>query len=110
VVHVLPLTAGTRRRAGTAYAATAAVFAHKAKLTTLSPLEVISRRYKLTPAELRVLLAIVEIGGVPEVAEAFGVSTTTVKSHLARLFEKTSTRRQADLVKLVAAFSNPMLN
>ena len=70
----------------------------------------ISRRYKLTPTELRVLLAIVEIGGVPEVAEAFGVSTTTVKSHLARLFEKTSTRRQADLVKLVAEFSNPLLD
>jgi DNA-binding CsgD family transcriptional regulator len=110
VVHVLPLTAGTRRRAGAVYTAAAAVFAHKAKLTTLSPLEVISRRYKLTPTELRVLLAIVEIGGVPEVAEAFGVSTTTVKSHLTRLFEKTSTRRQADLVKLVAEFSNPLLD
>jgi DNA-binding CsgD family transcriptional regulator len=46
---------------------------------------------------------------VPEVAEALGVSATTVKTHLARLFEKTSTRRQAELVKLVAAFTNPLL-
>jgi DNA-binding CsgD family transcriptional regulator len=110
VVHVLPLTAGARRRASTAYAATAAVFAYKAKLTTLAPLEAISRRYKLTPTELRVLLAIVEVGGVPEVAKAFGLSITTVKSHLAHLFEKTSTRRQVDLVKLVTAFCNPLLD
>jgi DNA-binding CsgD family transcriptional regulator len=109
VAHLLPLTSGARRRASTTYAAAAAVFAYRAKLTTPSPLEVIARRYKLTPTELRVLLAIVEVGGVPAVAETLGVSVTTVKSHLARLFEKTSTRRQVDLVKLVAAFSNPML-
>jgi DNA-binding CsgD family transcriptional regulator len=59
--------------------------------------------------ELRVLLAIVEVGGVPEVAEALGVGETTVKSHLSRTYQKTGANRQADLVKLVAAFSNPLL-
>ena len=110
VAHVLPLTAGARRRAAATYAAAAAVFAHKAKLPTTSPLEAIARRYRLTPTELRVLLAIVEVGGVPEVAETLGVSVTTVKSHLGSLFEKTSATRQVDLVKLVAAFSNPLLD
>ncbi|MGA7532930.1 MAG: helix-turn-helix transcriptional regulator [Pseudolabrys sp.] len=86
------------------------MFAHKAKLPTTSPLEAIARRYRLTPTELRVLLAIVEVGGVPEVAETLGVSVTTVKSHLGSLFEKTSATRQVDLVKLVAAFSNPLLD
>ena len=61
--------------------------------------------YKLTPTELRVLLAIVEVGGVPEVAAVLGVAETTVKTHLGRLFEKTGAGRQADLVKLVAGFS-----
>jgi DNA-binding CsgD family transcriptional regulator/PAS domain-containing protein len=110
VAHVLPLTSGARRRAGATYAATAAVFAYRAKLATASPLEAITKKYKLTPTELRVLLAIVEVGGVPEVAEVLGVSTTTVKSHLGRLFEKTGSKRQADLVKLVAAFSNPLVD
>jgi DNA-binding CsgD family transcriptional regulator len=64
--------------------------------------------YKLTPAELRVLLAIVDVGGVPEVAAALGVAVTTVKTHLNRLFEKTGVGRQADLVKLVAGFSTPL--
>jgi DNA-binding CsgD family transcriptional regulator len=73
-----------------------------------SPPEAIARAYKLTPTELRVLLAIVEIGGVPEVAEALGIGDSTVKTHLGRLFEKTGAKRQADLVKLVAGFSNPL--
>jgi DNA-binding CsgD family transcriptional regulator len=109
VAHVLPLTSGARRRAGTTYAAVAAVFVHKAALDTPSPPEVIARTFKLTPSELRVLLAIVEVGGVPEVAEALGVAETTVKFHLRRLFEKTGTHRQADLVKLVAGFSSPII-
>ena len=107
VAHVLPLTSGARRRAGIATAAAAALFVHKAALDIPSPPEAIARAYKLTPTELRVLLAVVEIGGAPEVAEALGVGEATVKTHLGRLFEKTGAKRQADLVKLVAGFSNP---
>lgn len=108
VGHVLPLTSGARRRVGAARAA-AALFVHKAALETPSPPEAIARTYKLTPTELRVLVAIVEVGGVPEVAETLGIADTTVKIHLSRLFEKTDTRRQADLVKLVAGFCHPLL-
>jgi DNA-binding CsgD family transcriptional regulator/PAS domain-containing protein len=110
VAHVLPLTSGARRRTGADYAAVAAVFVHRAALDTPSPPEIIAKTFKLTPAELRVLLAIVNIGGVPEVAAALGIADTTVKTHLGRVFEKTGTGRQADLVKLVAEFSNPLLN
>jgi DNA-binding CsgD family transcriptional regulator len=80
-----------------------------AALNLPSPPEAIVDEFKLTPRELRVLFAIVEVGGVPEVAEVLGVSAATVRTHLARLFDKTGTSRQADLVKLVAAFSNPLL-
>ena len=108
VAHVLPLTLGARREAGLAYNAVAALFIRKASLEPFSPPEVIGEMYKLTPTELRVLLAIVDIGGVPEVAAALGVAVTTVKTHLSRLFEKTGVARQADLVKLVAGFSTPL--
>jgi DNA-binding CsgD family transcriptional regulator/PAS domain-containing protein len=108
VAHVLPLTSGARREAGLAYNAVAALFIRKASLEPFSPPEVIGEMYKLTPTELRVLLAIVDIGGVPEVAAALGVAVTTVKTHLSRLFEKTGVARQADLVKLVAGFSTPL--
>jgi DNA-binding CsgD family transcriptional regulator len=110
VAHVLPLTSGARRRAGATYTAAAAVFVHKAALDAPSPQEVIGKLYKLTPTELRVLLAIVEVGGVPEVAEALGVAVSTVRTHLAQLFAKTDTNRQVDLVKLVARYASPLVS
>jgi len=108
VAHVLPLTSGARQRAGTSYAAVAALFVHKATLDIPSPPEVIAKAFGLTPMELRVLLAVVEVGGVPEVAETLGIAETTVKTHLGRLYHKTDTGRQADLVKIVAGYFNPL--
>jgi DNA-binding CsgD family transcriptional regulator len=108
VAHVLPLTPAARRHAGMVRTTAAAVFVRKAALETPSSLEVIGRAYKLTPMELRVLLAIVEVGGIPEVATALGVADSTIKTHVGRLFEKTGAGRQADLVKLVAGFSTPL--
>jgi len=107
VAHALPLTSRGRRDSD---AATVAIFVRKATLIAPASSEVIGRTFKLTPTEMRVLLAIVEVGGVPEVAEAFGVADTTIKTHLGRLYEKTGLGRQADLVKLVAGFSTPLLN
>jgi DNA-binding CsgD family transcriptional regulator len=109
VAHVLPLMSGARRLAGTAYAAAAALFIRKTAMETPAPSDVIARAYKLTPTELRVLLAIVEVGGVPEVAVALGVAETTVKTHLGRLFVKTGVCRQADLVKIIAGFATPLV-
>ena len=86
------------------------LFVHKAALHTPSPPEVIAKTYKLTPSELRVLLAIIQVAGVSETADALGISENTVKTHLRRLFDKTGTGRQADLVKLVAGFSNPLVH
>jgi DNA-binding CsgD family transcriptional regulator len=108
LAHVLPLTSGARRQAGTAYAATAAIFVRKAELELPSTPEVIARHYRLTPSELRVLLAVIEVGGVPQVAEALGIADTTVKTHLGSVYGKTGTSRQADLVKLVAGFASPL--
>jgi DNA-binding NarL/FixJ family response regulator len=56
---------------------------------------------------LRVLLNIVDVGGVSDCAEALGVADSTIKAHLHQVFEKTGRRRQADLVRLVAEFSSP---
>jgi DNA-binding CsgD family transcriptional regulator len=109
VAHTLPLTSGARRVTGSSYKAAAALFVHKASLDTASPPELIARTYKLTPTELRILLAIVQVGGVPDVSEALGVAENTVKTHLKRLYAKTGASRQADLVKLMAKFSSPLV-
>ena len=108
MAHVLPLTSGERRKAGVGYSATAAVFVRKVQLEAPAMPEVIAKLYGLTPSELRVLLAVFETGGVADVAEALGISEATAKTHLRRLFDKTGSRRQADLVKLVAGFAAPL--
>jgi len=108
VAHALPLTSGSRRRAGVVYTAAVALFVSKATLAITAAPEAIGSAFKLTPTELRVLLAIVEVGGVPEIASAFGVAETTIRTHVTRLFEKTGAARQADLVKLVAGYAAPL--
>jgi DNA-binding CsgD family transcriptional regulator len=108
VAHVLPLTAGARRQAGVAYSAVAAVFLRKAALELPHPLEAIASTFKLTPAEMRVLMMIVQFGSLQEVAPVLGISTATVKTHLQRIFAKTDTSRQADLVKLVVGYMSPL--
>ena len=112
VAHVLPLMAGERRKAGTTSSAIAALFvcARPKWKPHLHP-EVIGKTYKLTPTELRVLRAIVNVGGVRQVAGNLGVHPdTTIKTHLGRLFEKTGVHRQADLVKLVAGYSSVLVD
>ena len=90
-----------------AYNAVAALFVRKVALD--SPVdEVLVRTFKLTPRELRVLAAVSEVGGVPAVASALGISEATVKTHLQHLFAKTGTNRQTDLVRLVAAYAGPL--
>jgi DNA-binding CsgD family transcriptional regulator/PAS domain-containing protein len=109
VAHLLPLCSGARKETGIVYSAVAAVFVHRAQLKRPLVPELIAKAHKLTPSELRVLLAVVDVGGVAGVAEALGVAANTVKTHLSRLYEKTGASRQADLVKLVARYSSPLL-
>lgn len=109
LAHVLPLTAATREEAGIPEGARAAVFIRTASPESPMALETVAKLYRLTAMEVRVLQAVVEIGGAPLAADALGISATTVKTHLRNLFQKTDCRRQADLVKLVAGAASPFL-
>ncbi len=105
VAHILPLTSGLRRSIGEAHAAAAAVFVKKVGISWASPAETVAKVYKLTPSEIRVLLAIAEHDGAPQAAAALGISEETMKTHLRHVFQKTGRRRQIDLVKLLAEFA-----
>ena len=102
VANVLPLTSGARRNAGAVYSATAVVFVHRATLDMPSPPEALAREFRLTPAELRVLFAIIEVGNASEVAEVLGISLATAERHwtfartwlFAELSEATGTDRE----------------
>jgi DNA-binding CsgD family transcriptional regulator len=108
LAHILPLTSGARHDAGIAHSAVAAVFVRQASFETPSAMETMSKLYRLTPSELRVLAAVSEVGGVAAVAELIGIAEATVKTHLHHLFAKTGTSRQVDLVKLVVSHTSPL--
>jgi DNA-binding CsgD family transcriptional regulator/PAS domain-containing protein len=57
--------------------------------------------FGLTPAEVRVALAIFNGQTPREAAASLGVSFFTVRGHLVRVFEKTNTNRQAQLVRVL---------
>jgi DNA-binding CsgD family transcriptional regulator len=57
--------------------------------------------FGLTSGEARVALALLEGAAPREAAGALGVSFFTVRTHLARIFHKTDTNRQAELVRLM---------
>ncbi|MGX5804043.1 helix-turn-helix transcriptional regulator [Bradyrhizobium sp. Arg314] len=105
VAYVLPLTEGTARAAFRP--ACAAVFVSTTTSSSPLPEAVLTTLFDLTPAEARVLLRIG--GGLPasKCALSLGISENTLKTHLNRIFAKTGTRRQADLVKLSADIGMP---
>jgi DNA-binding CsgD family transcriptional regulator len=108
IAHVLPLRSGLRAQSERASGASVALFVRRVGMDCRPSSDLVGQTYKLTAAELRVLLGIVEVGGVPDVAAKLGVAETTIKTHLGRVFAKTGTSRQADLVKLMAAFASPV--
>lgn len=61
------------------------------------------RRYRLTPAEARLALALAKGGTLREAADEAAVSINTVRAQLGAVFSKTGCHRQADLVRTVVA-------
>ncbi len=59
------------------------------------------RLYKLTPAEARLAAHLAQGSRLEEAAADLGVSLNTVRTHLKRIFSKTGTDRQAELVRLI---------
>ncbi len=66
------------------------------------PAALIMEAYGLTRAEARVALAAASGLSIPEAAIQLGISANTIKTHLRRVFAKTGTGRQTELVRLMA--------
>jgi DNA-binding CsgD family transcriptional regulator len=67
------------------------------------PLETIRSTYGLTPAEAKLALLLLEGKSVTEAAQENGVTKDTVRSQLKSIFLKTGTRRQGELIGLLAS-------
>jgi len=62
---------------------------------------VLARIYGLTPAESKIAAILTQ--GVPlnEICRMLGIKSNTIRTHLKRIFSKTETNRQSELVKLI---------
>lgn len=67
----------------------------------ITPTEILCSLYGLTQAEARIAAEIVDGKSMTEIAEDNGVSQNTVKSQLKRIFAKTETQGQSDLIRLI---------
>lgn len=101
VATVLPLERGRRQSILAPFAASVAVFAQDPQRGPLMPGEAFAKLYRLTCGELRVLLTLARGAGAKEAADMLGIGEPTVRTHLQRMFSKTGTSRQAELLQLL---------
>jgi len=58
------------------------------------------QRYGLTPAELKLLRALIDGKRLAEYADSADITLNTAKTHLKQLFTKTGSERQADVLRM----------
>jgi DNA-binding CsgD family transcriptional regulator/PAS domain-containing protein len=93
---------------GRKYGVPVAIFISGQHTAPKPPPALLAEMYELTGGELRVLLALLEGKSPDAIAAQFGISVTTVRTHLTRLFAKTGSTGQVDLMHKVAAVIPPV--
>ncbi len=63
--------------------------------------EQLRERFGLTAAEARLVHEMIRNGNIHNAAESLTIKIATARTHLHRIFAKTGTRSQADLMRLV---------
>jgi DNA-binding CsgD family transcriptional regulator len=64
--------------------------------------------FGLTPAEAAVAIDVLKADGLQAAAGRLGISLATARMHLAHIFDKTGTHRQAELVRLLLQSQPPV--
>ena len=108
VAAILPLNRGKRQNLCGAFAAMAAIFVQDPVVVPPFPGEAFAKLYGLTGSELRVLLAMAPGLSVKEAAEVLGIGETTAKTHLQRIYGKTGTSKQTELMHLFVSSTPPV--
>ena len=101
-VHVIPLSATSGWGSAVASRAVAAIFLIDPDVEARHRVDVVAVAYGLTPAEGRLLREVSNCRGLLEAAQNLKVTEATARTHLQRIFSKTGTRTQAELVSLLA--------
>ena len=80
---------------------TALIFLAEAAWTYRADEQVLRELFGFTPAEARVAAILMQGKSVEAAAVALGISENTTRNHLKRLFAKTKTNKQGELVQLL---------
>lgn len=85
-------------------AASAVVWLIGARHTGQGTLALAANLFRLTPAEQKVLSLLMQDQTPKAIAQSLGTELSTVRSQLSAILQKTGTRRQQELLRLMAAF------
>ncbi len=108
MAHIMPLDPSRRIALAADRAAAFIVLIKETRLMTATAVAAAARLYGLTAQEARVLRMVVDAGGTPLAAEALKISAATVRTHIARIFDKTEVRSQGALIKLLSEMGAPL--
>jgi len=108
IASILPLDRGKRQDLSKPFAATIAIFVQHPTAAPILPGEAFAKLYRLTGSELRVLLALAPGLSVKAAADILGISEATAKTHLQRIFSKTNTSKQTELMHLLRSSTPPI--
>lgn len=108
VLSIVPAPGRTADRMDTDRRVAALILAADPRSRPWSRLEGIIQAYGLTPAEGKMLDALIDGVRLNEAAERLGIGRATAKTHLNRILAKTGTTRQSELVRLVAGTLPPL--
>lgn len=97
-MFVTPLAATTTGRELSSHAG-ATVVIHDPTLGPIDPSDHLAALYTLTPAEARLASALASGRSLDESADALSITKATARTRLKRVFEKTGTRRQGELIR-----------
>ncbi len=85
-----------------------ALFITETGQTNQYGIDALAEAYGLSKAETRILKNLIEAQSPAEVATRLHISVSTVKSHIRKIFHKTNTSRQAELLRLVECCRTPL--
>ena len=108
MAHIMPLEPSRRIALAADRAAAFIVLIKETRLMTATAVAAAARLYGLTAQEARVLRMVVDAGGTPLAAEALKISAATVRTHIARIFDKTEVRSQGAIIKLLSEMGAPL--
>jgi DNA-binding CsgD family transcriptional regulator/PAS domain-containing protein len=108
MAHTIALDAARRDALAAELRATTLLLIKEVSPATEAAVDAARRRYGLTPQEARVLRMVVDAGGVPLAADALNLSPATVRTHVARIYDKTDARSQGQLIKLLSEMESPL--